>query len=141
MYSDVIAVARSCVNKSRYCFLSEDSQPPESVNCYTFVCWAFRQCGVWLPPRLIGQLYCGFPIDASHEPWDGDLVFTTGHRQNFVTDLSRARQGIGHVILRTAIGTGIHSCSEAKTVVEVPLTEILGKLTLRGMYRLPHRSS
>jgi hypothetical protein len=66
------------------------------------------------------------------------LVFTNGLRQDFVRQHeSRAHGGIGHVILAEANGNGIHACSIAKTVVELPLADLLnGPLYLRGIYRL-----
>ena len=139
MYPEVVAAARECVGKSHYRFWPEISEAPHIVNCYTFVTWAFWQDGILLPNCLRALLYCGIPVTDMTQLRDGDLVFTSGLKCDFVQKHeSRANGGVGHVILAEADGTGIHACSVARCVVQAPLSQLLsGPLHLRGIYRLP----
>jgi cell wall-associated NlpC family hydrolase len=135
MNTNVVTIARECIGRARYCFESEFSDPPRVVNCYTFVAWAFSECGVAVPSSLEGQLYRGVPVDPT-DLQDGDLLFTTGRNRNFFTDSGRAVQGVGHVGFLTVRQTVIHASQRHGTVIETPLTELFHKLKFRGVYRI-----
>jgi cell wall-associated NlpC family hydrolase len=135
VYPNVVEKALSRIGISRYCFRSEYCNPPQVVNCYMFVAWAFAECGFFIPNSLEGQLYCGDLVDPP-APQDGDFVFTTGRNRNYFTDNDRAIAGVGHVGILTAERLVVHASRQRKTVVALPLMELLSSgLQFRGIYR------
>ncbi len=130
-------VARLWVGISRYDFLEEHCYPPEVVNCYTLVAWAYGQCEIWIPQTLLGQLYAG-TLAVGDYAQGTCLVFTKGNwGKGGYFDSQRAVKGVGHVGIVSSQGTVIHTSSSARTVVEEPLERFLGDRSMfRGIYRI-----
>lgn len=132
-----VNVARLWVGISKYDFWEEHCYPPEVVNCYILVAWAYEQCGMWVPQTLLGQLYAGSLVQPDCTQ-DGCLIFTKGNWGNGGHfDDQRAVRGVGHVGLVSSKGTVIHASSVAGTVVEEPLGRFVGDRVFRGIYRIP----
>lgn len=104
-----IRAARDQIGISHYNWEHDESNPPDVVNCYTFVAWVFTLQGIHLPYDLSEQRAFGQPVDL-HNAIEADVIFTPG-----------SWNGFGHNGILTAEGTIIHASQKAKTVIEEDL--------------------
>ena len=127
---DLVALARACVQSSRYRRGAHPSEAPDIVVCSSFTKWLYGQRGIWLPRRSIQQRAFG-----SHVPADaiavGDLVFTSGYIDYFDHDPS---DGVGHVGIATDTHTVIHAANRTAGVIETPLAAFIAQ-SFRGARR------
>ncbi len=128
---DLIALARSCIDSTRYRLGVDRSEAPAVVDCSTFTAWLYGQRGIWLPRRTIQQRACGQPVTLA-EVAAGDLVFASGCNNYYETDPA---EGVGHVGMATGQGTVIHAAGPRVGVKEVPLEVFQSPATFRGARR------
>jgi cell wall-associated NlpC family hydrolase len=118
-----------------YEFREEFCSPPERLNCYLLVWWAFEEsAGIYMPKTMLEQLYRGDPVGVSDID-DVGLIFTNSDWGSY-HDEDRAKEGVGHVGILTNNKTVIHACGQRRRIAEDSLRKFLSKRELRGMFRI-----
>ena len=132
----ILEVTREWVGKAVYTLQAEECQPPDSLNCFLLVAWAFGEARIQAPRTLRAQLYWGQCCPPSYTK-PGCLIFTSGRNvvSDFV-DAKRARHGVGHVGIISEGETVLHVCWRRATVVEDPLEQFLREHAYRGIYQV-----
>lgn len=129
---DVLALARSCVGRSRFVKRVNPDYAPEQVNCSSLTKWLFGQCGIWLPRLAIQQRMLGFPVPREQIA-AGDLIFATARLNLYLDD---SADGVGHVGIVTERQTVIHAKGKKSGVVEEAAEKFLLPSRFRGIRRI-----
>jgi hypothetical protein len=128
---DVVALARGCVNVSKYRRGARLAEAPLVFDCSSFIKWLYGQCGIWLPRRSIQQRELGESVELS-EVVSGDVVFVSGHIDYYLDDPT---DGVGHVGIATGNNTVVHAANKKIGIVETSLDAFVGKDKFRGARR------
>lgn len=128
---DVVALARECVNVSKYRRGARLAEAPSVFDCSSFIKWLYGQCGVWLPRRSIQQREFGESIELG-EVVSGDVIFVSGHIDYYFDDPS---DGVGHVGVATGDNTVIHAANKKIGIAETRLDAFVDKDKFRGARR------
>ncbi len=129
---DLVALARSCIETSRYKRGSRLSQAPKHFDCSSFVKWLYAERGIWLPRRSIQQSRSGVRV-AVNEIIAGDIVLTSGAINYFIKN---TKEGIGHVGIATNSHTVIHAANSQDDIVETDLDAFVAEGKFRDARRI-----
>lgn len=135
MLPDPVGHARRAIGLAAYRRGARIHEAPETVDCSSFVKWAYGQAGIWLPRRTIQQVSAGMPVRRGSLA-TGDLVFTRGRRDWYDTDPA---QGVGHVGIVTGSGSVVHAMNSGRGVVEDDTDEFFGRNRFRAACRIVPR--
>lgn len=114
---DMVALARGCMNGSRYRRGARPSEAPGVVDCSSFVKWLYSQRGIWLPRRSVQQRQCGEKV-LLNQVTVGDLIFVSGSIDYWFNDPS---DGVGHVGIVSDTGDVIHAANREVGIIETSL--------------------
>lgn len=128
---DLAALARERVGKSVYRLGARLKEAPEIFDCSSFAKWLYGLRGVWLPRKAVQQREYGEVIGGDKIA-AGDLVFSSGVRSLFYTDL---HDGVGHVGIATGQGTIVHAANSKLGIIEEPFEDFAKPKNLRGVRR------
>lgn len=115
-------VARRCLATSSYERGADRSQWPHVLDCSSFICWVYAQCGIYLPRRSIQQRDCGHEVDLNSVR-AGDLIFCKGPKINYYRE--DATDSVGHVGMVSDTQTILHASSGRNSIVEDSLALFL----------------
>jgi hypothetical protein len=119
---DMIALARECLEKSRYRRGARLFEATLIVDCSSLMKWLYAQRGIWLPRRSIQQREVGEAVGLN-EIMAGDLVFVSGWIDYYYDDPAN---GVGHVGMATGDNTVIHDSNSETNITESPLEKFIG---------------
>jgi hypothetical protein len=119
---DMIALARECLEKSRYRRGARLFEAPLIVDCSSLMKWLYAQRGIWLPRRSIQQREVGEAVGLN-EIMAGDLVFVSGWIDYYYDNPAN---GVGHVGMATGENTVIHASNSETNIIESPLEKFIG---------------
>jgi len=128
---DMNALARECIQKSKYRRGARPVEAPEIVDCSSFSKWIYGQRGIWLPRRSIQQRECGETVQIDQMS-EGDLVFVKGVFDWYYDD---PEDGVGHVGIISGNETVIHAADADSNVIESSFERFISKLKFRGIRR------
>ena len=128
---DIVALARTCIDKSEYRRGARLREAPGVFDCSGLIKWLYGQRGIWLPRRSIQQREYG-EIVQLEEMIAGDAVFASGWIDYYLDDPS---DGVGHVGVATGEGTIIHAANRKVGIVESSIEHFAGMTKFRGARR------
>ncbi len=117
----IVASASQLIGQAKYCYLSEECNPPATVNCVVMVSWVMAKHGISMPAvnaHLLDNLLRSGELITLGRP--GDLIF--------VRASSRPHDHVGMLTFR---GRVVHACAARGTVVEDDYEEFVDKSTDR----------
>ncbi len=128
---DIIILGRELIGNSTYKRGARMYEAPDALDCSSLTKWLYAQQGIWIPRRSIQQREYGIKV-SPEGVIRGDLLFTSGHIDYYLTD---SQDGVGHVGIVTGEGTVVHAANKKDGIVETKIEKFINN-SPRGAARV-----